>query len=104
MARHPLLLAPQLPVPSSGLGGSPVGPSESRCEEGAAEHAARALRAPLLPSSLMGSRGGRPGAASPGLDEAVKQQCVVFDARPVLWPSLGPFQCQQLSGACLLLK
>lgn len=75
MARHPLSLAPQLPVSSSGLRGSPVGPCESRCEEGTPEHAAGAPRAPLLSSSLMGSRGGGAGAASPGLDEAVKQQC-----------------------------
>lgn len=38
------------------------------------------------------------------LDEAVEQRWFVFDTRPVLWPSLGPFQCQQLSQACLLLK
>lgn len=75
MARHPLSLAPQLPVSSSGLRGSPVGPCESRYEEGTPEHAAGAPRAPLLSSSLMGSRGGGAGAASPGLDEAVKQQC-----------------------------
>lgn len=59
---------------------------------------------PYCPPPSLGSHGGGVGAASPVLDEAVKQQWFVFDVRPVLWPSLGPFQCQQLSRACLLLK
>lgn len=51
-----------------------------------------------------GGRGGGEGAASLGPGRSWKQRWSAFDTRPALWPSLGPFQRQQPSQACLLLK